>query len=118
MRQSLSRDLMDLIRHWAYHERQVHVYGLQEPLYRSEIHVIWLLGTEPDLYGLKLAQKIGVTKSAASQLLSKLEKRGMICSHLLKKDGKFFISMKKFTTTLSVALVIYCAAILQNSAAF
>ena len=41
-----------------------------------------LLGTEPDLYGLKLAQKIGVTKSAASQLLSKLEKRGMICSHV------------------------------------
>ena len=82
MMQSLSRDLMDLIRHWAYHERQVHVYGLQEPLYRSEIHVIWLLGTEPDLYGLKLAQKIGVTKSAASQLLSKLEKRGMICSHV------------------------------------
>ena len=82
MRQSLSRDLMDLIRHWAYHERQVHVYSLQESLYRSEIHVIWLLGTEPGLYGLKLAQKIGITKSAASQVLSKLEKRGMISSHV------------------------------------
>ena len=83
MRQSLSRDLMDLIRHWAYHERQVHVYdGIEEQLYRSEIHVIWLLGKEPGIYGLKLAQKIGVTKSAASQVLAKLERRGMISSHV------------------------------------
>ncbi|MGM9999476.1 MAG: MarR family transcriptional regulator [Candidatus Bruticola sp.] len=82
MRRTLSRDFMDLVRHFAYHEKQVHVYGVKEPLYRSEIHVVWLVGAEPGLYGLKLAKKIGITKSAASQILSKLEKRGMISSRV------------------------------------
>jgi DNA-binding MarR family transcriptional regulator len=47
-------------------------------LYPSEIHLILLIHQEQDTNATIMAEKLGVTKGAISQTLSRLEKKGML----------------------------------------
>lgn len=53
-------------------------YGLEELLYQSEIHTIMLIGKNKGLGVTELAAKAGITKGAISQMVNKLETKGLI----------------------------------------
>ncbi len=44
----------------------------------AEVHTVALIGRHPDASGTQLASLAGVTRGAISQMLSRLEKRGLI----------------------------------------
>jgi DNA-binding MarR family transcriptional regulator len=49
-----------------------------ETYHSAEVHTVALIGRHPDASGTDLASLAGVTRGAISQMLSKLEKRGII----------------------------------------
>jgi DNA-binding MarR family transcriptional regulator len=54
------------------------------PLHKVEIHTIQIIGNNPGINSTDLAARMGVTKSAVSQTLNKLVKKGLIQkTHLL-----------------------------------
>lgn len=53
-------------------------FNTDTDIYRREIHVIKLVGAHSGIYVSEIGRKFGVTKGAASQVLKKLEKKGLI----------------------------------------
>ncbi len=62
--------------------KKPHNYSTDEDIYRSEIHIMKLIGDYGDLHVSELARKFGVTKGAISQTLKKLERKGLVTKHL------------------------------------
>lgn len=60
-------------------------YGNKETFFHSERHMLDIFGDNPDNNVTELAQMIGVTKGAISQVVAKLEKKGAI--RRFKDDG-------------------------------
>ncbi|QTX32557.1 winged helix DNA-binding protein [Aminithiophilus ramosus] len=59
-------------------ERKTHTYGTDEPLFIAEIHMVKAIREHPEAHLTALADRLGVTKGAVSQLVKKLEEKGMI----------------------------------------
>jgi DNA-binding MarR family transcriptional regulator len=59
-------------------QKQPRKYGLDEKLYPSEIHLIALIGNNPQKGVTRLAEMSGITKGAISQTLKKLEDKGLV----------------------------------------
>lgn len=57
-------------------------YGTDVIIYRSEIHIIKMIGDYADLHVSEIARKFGVTKGAVSQILKKLERKGLVEKYL------------------------------------
>jgi DNA-binding MarR family transcriptional regulator len=53
-------------------------FGIGETLRPSEIHTIQAIGNNNGINVTGLAQKLGITKGAVSQMINKLKKRGLI----------------------------------------
>ncbi|SKC81204.1 MarR family winged helix-turn-helix transcriptional regulator [Maledivibacter halophilus] len=47
-------------------------------IYRSEIHIISVIGHNDDIHISEIARKFGVTKGAISKTIKKLEKKGLV----------------------------------------
>ncbi len=57
-------------------------YETDVDIYRSEIHLIKLVGDYANLHVSEIARKFGVTKGAISQALKTLEKKGLVEKYL------------------------------------
>lgn len=53
-------------------------YGTDQPLYGAEIHMIKSIRENEGIHVTGLADMLGVTKGAVSQIIMKLERKGMI----------------------------------------
>jgi DNA-binding MarR family transcriptional regulator len=53
-------------------------FGVDDPLFLSEIHTIQAIGNTPENNVRIIADILGVTPSAASQVITKLTKRGLV----------------------------------------
>lgn len=53
-------------------------YGTDQPLYKAEIHMIKSIRENEGIHVTGLADILGVTKGAVSQIIQKLERKGMI----------------------------------------
>ena len=61
-------------------------YDTGYPLFKSEIHMIDFIGRFPDLNISELAYKTGMTKSAASQVIAKLNRKKLIIKKRERKE--------------------------------
>lgn len=59
-------------------DRETRYYGTDQPLYEAEIHMIKSIKENEGIHVTGLADMLGVTKGAVSQILKKLEGKGMI----------------------------------------
>lgn len=59
-------------------EKKPRCYGTKDLLYRSEVHTIEAIGKNNKINVTELAQYLGVTKGAVSQMVDKLIKKGMV----------------------------------------
>lgn len=59
-------------------EKKTHTYDIDPPIYLSEIHTIAAVGAHEAINVTGLAQLQGTSKSAVSQAISKLVKKGFI----------------------------------------
>lgn len=77
-RKKVSYGLLSVIVRLQELERKTHTYGTDQPLFIAEIHMIKAIGEHPGAHLTALADRLGVTKGAVSQLVKKLEEKGMI----------------------------------------
>lgn len=61
-------------------------YGLGYSMTRRKIHTIQFIGDEPGINMKRLAEKQGVTKGAASQMISKLVEKGLVAKNRSKES--------------------------------
>ncbi len=59
-------------------DRKTRYYGTDHPLYEAEIHMIKSIKENEGIHVTGLADMLGVTKGAVSQIIMKLEHKGMI----------------------------------------
>jgi len=59
-------------------ENSPRFFGVETPLFLSEIHTIQAIGKTPENNVKIIAEIMGVTPSAASQVITKLTKRGLV----------------------------------------
>ncbi len=62
-------------------ENSPHNFGTDELLYASELLMIESLGYRPNVNVTEYAENHGITKGAVSQLVNKLEKKGLVARH-------------------------------------
>ncbi len=54
------------------------LYGEDNYLYKSEIHVIDIIGNSEGIHISEIARNFGISKAAVSQLIKKVEKKGLV----------------------------------------
>jgi DNA-binding MarR family transcriptional regulator len=59
-------------------DRKNRYYGTEQPLYEAEIHMIKSIKENEGIHVTGLADMLGVTKGAVSQIIMKLDHKGMI----------------------------------------
>lgn len=59
-------------------DKKIRRYGTDKPLFESEIHMIQAIRENEGIHVTGLAEYLNVTKGAVSQVIMKLEKKGMI----------------------------------------
>jgi DNA-binding MarR family transcriptional regulator len=59
-------------------EKKPRYYGTKDLLYRSEVHTIEAIGDNNKINVTELAQYLGITKGAVSQMADKLIKKDMV----------------------------------------
>ena len=74
----LIRDLQQLIPRFGQSGTAAKDYGCGRKLFPAEIQGVEIIARWPGLSAKELSLKLGVTKGAVSQLLSRLEKKGLV----------------------------------------
>ncbi len=59
-------------------DKKTRYYGTEQPLYEAEIHMIKSIKENEGIHVTGLADMLGVTKGAVSQIIQKLERKDMI----------------------------------------
>lgn len=59
-------------------EKKPRYYGTTDLLYRAEVHTIDAIGRNNKINVTELAEYLGITKGAVSQMVDKLIKKGMV----------------------------------------
>ncbi len=58
--------------------RMANSFGTDVDIYRSEIHILKIIGDNKELYVSEIAKLIGVTKGTISQIVKRLETKGLV----------------------------------------
>ncbi len=74
----ISYSLLTVIYKFNENDKQTRYYGTDTLLFSSEIHMIRAIKEEEGIHITGLANKLGVTKGAVSQIVNKLNKKGFI----------------------------------------
>jgi DNA-binding MarR family transcriptional regulator len=74
----LAEILLRVFNKFAENEKKPRYFGVPELMHASEIHMVMHIGDNPGVHVSELARIVGVTRGAVSQLVSKLEKKGLV----------------------------------------
>ena len=77
-REKLSYSLLRIMTKLLKIDKRTRHYGTNKTLYEAEIHMIKAIKENKGIHVTGLAEILGVTKGAVSQIIMKLEKKGMI----------------------------------------
>lgn len=68
--------------------KELHDYGTGEFYTSTEVHMVTRIEENPGITAVKIAEETFRTKSAVSQMLSRLEGKGLICKEKDPANGK------------------------------
>ena len=68
--------------------KELHDYGTGELYTSTEVHMVTRIEENPGITAARIAESTYRTKSAVSQMLSKLEAKGLICKEKDPNNGK------------------------------
>ena len=74
----LCQQFLHLVNRYGQLEKMTHTYAGEAALHLSEVHTIADIGAQSGLNISRLAEKQGVSRSAASQMISKLVKKAYV----------------------------------------
>lgn len=75
---SISHAVLNLAEEYHAQERKTRYYGTDVPIYYAEIHALMVIAQQPGIHVVGLAQRLEVNKASASELVIKLEKKGLV----------------------------------------
>lgn len=76
--QLISRSILDLIDAFINLDKKARKFGTDKELFLSEIHFIDFVGTHKTYTISEIAKEMNITKGAVSQMVKKLEKKGLL----------------------------------------
>jgi DNA-binding MarR family transcriptional regulator len=76
--EKLAETLVRVFNKYSENEKKPRYFGVPETMYASEIHMVMHIGDNLGVHMSELARIAGVTRGAVSQLVSKLEKKGLV----------------------------------------
>ena len=74
----LAETFLRIVHKVMENQKQPRHYGLSEKLYPAEIHTVMTIGNHENVHVSELARYMGITRGAASQIIVKIEKKGLI----------------------------------------
>jgi DNA-binding MarR family transcriptional regulator len=128
--QKLLESFFRIVNHFAVIEKRPKKYGTDELFHKLEIHTIHAIGENPGINITELAKWHGITKSAVSQVVKKLEKRGHIFRYkapdndkevlfkLTEKGRKPYEGHKKLHAKIDESLIEEIAALPEEKYQF
>jgi DNA-binding MarR family transcriptional regulator len=75
---TISLALLDVAEEYNTQERKTRYYGTDVPIFYAEIHTLMMIVEQPGIHVVGLAEKLEVNKASASELVIKLEKKGLV----------------------------------------
>ena len=75
---NISHAVLDLAEEYIAQERKTRFYGTDTPIHYSEIHTLMFVVRYPGIHVLGLAERLEITKASASEIVQKIEKKGLI----------------------------------------
>lgn len=87
---------LQAINQYSVLEKQTHTYDIEPKIYLAEIHTIVAIGAHENINITDLAKLQGTSKSAVSQAISKLVKKGFIEKKVSPEtDNEVILSLTK-----------------------
>ncbi|MCT4566452.1 MAG: winged helix DNA-binding protein [Maledivibacter sp.] len=95
-------------------------------IYRSEIHIINVIGDNDDIHISEVARKFGVTKGAISKTIKKLERKGLVekiidktnntrtLVKLTDKGMKAYYAHEKYHSEYDKDMFLYLAGLTEH----
>lgn len=77
-RNKISYTFLRIVSKISEFDKKTRYYGTDKPLYEAEIHMIKSIKENEGIHVTGLADMLGVTKGAVSQIIMKLDHKGMI----------------------------------------
>jgi DNA-binding MarR family transcriptional regulator len=77
-KRQIGYDLLDLIMTFLELDKQIRNYGTDVPIFHAEIHMISAIAGHPGIHVGGLADLLGITKGSVSEIVRKLEKKGLV----------------------------------------
>lgn len=74
----ISYDLLRVIKKFNEMEKKTQYYGTDVPIFPAEINMLGIIKQNEGIHITGLAEILGVTKGAVSQIVIKLQKKGLI----------------------------------------
>lgn len=74
----IMHDLLKIIKRYSTIEKTIRNYGTDTPVYFAEIHTVSAIAGNPGIHVGGLAEHFGYTKGAISEIIRKLEKKGLV----------------------------------------
>ncbi|WAG76342.1 MarR family winged helix-turn-helix transcriptional regulator [Clostridium estertheticum] len=78
----ISYTFLRLVTKFSEIDKQTSYYGTDKQLFYAEIHMIKAIKENEGIHVTGIAEKLGVTKGAVSQITMKLQKKGMIIKEI------------------------------------
>ncbi|MEC0370081.1 MarR family winged helix-turn-helix transcriptional regulator [Paenibacillus chibensis] len=85
LKEEISNHLLDVFKAFNKQDRKNRDYGVDEPLFHSEVYTLNEIREHEGIHITALAERCGVTKGAISQVLKKLEQKGLVTK---EKDAR------------------------------
>lgn len=78
--------LINLVMRYIELDKQMHNFGTDVVIHHSEIHLISAIAINPDVHIRGLAEKMGITSASVSEMISKLQKKGLVQKNVDKDN--------------------------------
>lgn len=83
---AISHGLLHLVMCYTEMEKKTRYYETDVPIYNSEIHLIGAIAQNPEIHIRGLAEKFGITSASVSEMISKMQKKGLVEKHVDKEN--------------------------------
>lgn len=83
-----------IVNQYGKFEKEVHAFGADIPLHLSDTHTIVAIGKHMNINIVNLSRLQGISRSAASQMVSKLVERGFVKKEISPKtDNEIILTL-------------------------
>jgi DNA-binding MarR family transcriptional regulator len=79
---ALAQTFLRIVNKVIENQKRSRRYGIAEKLYPAEIHTLMAIGNSENVHVSELARLQGVTRGAVSQMIERLNKKGLIEKHV------------------------------------